>query len=187
MLIKGLILCSPGTERNQDNETIASPQHCSYTWGIFTIIELCNFEDQIRSCSHQRFLNLNFQVIGSKTKIYIVMEYVSGGQLSDKMVRFNNRGKLMILSKTIFWEKFISQSYIRRLSESEARKNFQQLIDAVDYCHCRGVYHRDLKVRMKNILLILIDNHPKGILQIWTKIWHSICSHRICFWIAREI
>ncbi|THG04283.1 hypothetical protein TEA_027257 [Camellia sinensis var. sinensis] len=65
------------------------------------------------------------EVIGTRTKIYIVMEYVSGGQLSDKM------------------------SYINRLNERDARKHFQQLIDAVDYCHCRGVYHRDLKVRMK--------------------------------------
>ncbi|KAL7246549.1 hypothetical protein ACSBR2_001610 [Camellia fascicularis] len=67
------------------------------------------------------------EVIGTKTKIYIVMEYVSGGQLSDKM------------------------SYINRLNERDARKHFQQLIDAVDYCHCRGVYHRDLKPQ--NLLL----------------------------------
>ncbi|GFS36089.1 CBL-interacting protein kinase 21 [Actinidia rufa] len=67
------------------------------------------------------------EVIGTKTKIYIVMEYVSGGVLSDKM------------------------SYVNRLSEIEARKHFQQLIDAVDYCHCRGVYHRDLKPQ--NLLL----------------------------------
>ncbi|KAL5973968.1 CBL-interacting serine/threonine-protein kinase 21 [Asimina triloba] len=67
------------------------------------------------------------QVIATKTKIYIVMEYVSGGQLSDKM------------------------AYTKSLSEDEARKYFQQLIDAVDYCHCRGVYHRDLKP--ENLLL----------------------------------
>mgnify|MGYP002776902903 CR=1 FL=1 len=34
-----------------------------------------------------------------------------------------------------------------KLPENEARKYFQQLIHAVDYCHSRGVYHRDLKVR----------------------------------------
>jgi len=33
-----------------------------------------------------------------------------------------------------------------RLKEENARKYFQQLINAVDYCHSRGVYHRDLKV-----------------------------------------
>ncbi|XP_015877246.1 CBL-interacting serine/threonine-protein kinase 21 [Ziziphus jujuba] len=67
------------------------------------------------------------EVIGTKTKIYIVMEYVSGGQLSDKL------------------------SYAKSLSEAEARKVFQQLIDAVDYCHNKGVYHRDLKP--ENLLL----------------------------------
>ncbi|URE26469.1 NAF domain [Musa troglodytarum] len=67
------------------------------------------------------------QVIATKTKIYLVMEYVAGGQLSDKL------------------------EYLKRLDEREARKYFQQLIDAVDYCHSRGVYHRDLKP--ENLLL----------------------------------
>ncbi|OAO96427.1 SnRK3.4 [Arabidopsis thaliana] len=66
------------------------------------------------------------EVIGTKTKICIVMEYVSGGQLSDRLGR-------------------------QKMKESDARKLFQQLIDAVDYCHNRGVYHRDLKPQ--NLLL----------------------------------
>ncbi|URE26470.1 NAF domain [Musa troglodytarum] len=68
-----------------------------------------------------------YEVIATKTKIYLVMEYVAGGQLSDKL------------------------EYLKRLDEREARKYFQQLIDAVDYCHSRGVYHRDLKP--ENLLL----------------------------------
>ncbi|CAL5358254.1 unnamed protein product [Camellia sinensis] len=32
-----------------------------------------------------------------------------------------------------------------RLKQDEARKYFQQLINVVDYCHSRGVFHRDLK------------------------------------------
>jgi serine/threonine protein kinase len=33
-----------------------------------------------------------------------------------------------------------------RLNEADARRYFQQLIDGVDFCHKKGVYHRDLKV-----------------------------------------
>uniref|UniRef100_A0A5B6Z1L6 non-specific serine/threonine protein kinase n=1 Tax=Davidia involucrata TaxID=16924 RepID=A0A5B6Z1L6_DAVIN len=67
------------------------------------------------------------EVMASKTKIYIVLEFVTGGELFDK-----------IASKG-------------RLKEDEARKYFQQLINAVDYCHSRGVFHRDLKP--ENLLL----------------------------------
>lgn len=43
-----------------------------------------------------------------------------------------------------------------RMHEDEARKYFQQLINTVDYCHSRGVFHRDLKV----LNLILWDSSP---------------------------
>ncbi|KAH9747989.1 CBL-interacting serine/threonine-protein kinase 23 [Citrus sinensis] len=68
-----------------------------------------------------------YEVMASKTKIYIVLEFVTGGELFDKIA---SRG---------------------RLKEDEARKYFQQLINAVDYCHSRGVCHRDLKP--ENLLL----------------------------------
>ncbi|KAF3590807.1 hypothetical protein DY000_02023069 [Brassica cretica] len=67
------------------------------------------------------------EVMASKTKIYFVLELVTGGELFDKI------------------------SSTGRLKEDEARKYFQQLINAVDYCHSRGVYHRDLKP--ENLLL----------------------------------
>nr|XP_023880903.1 CBL-interacting serine/threonine-protein kinase 9 [Quercus suber] len=68
-----------------------------------------------------------FEVMASKSKIYIILEFVGGGELFDKIAKNG------------------------RLKEDEARKYFQQLINAVDYCHSRGVYHRDLKP--ENLLL----------------------------------
>ncbi|KAK6144111.1 hypothetical protein DH2020_020931 [Rehmannia glutinosa] len=41
-------------------------------------------------------------------------------------------------------------------AKDEARKYFQQLINAVDYCHSRGVFHRDLKP--ENLLLDVAGN-----------------------------
>ena len=38
-----------------------------------------------------------------------------------------------------------------RLSESEARRKFWQILSAVEYCHNRKVVHRDLKA--ENLLL----------------------------------
>ncbi|KAK4352280.1 hypothetical protein RND71_027798 [Anisodus tanguticus] len=67
------------------------------------------------------------QVIATRTKIYIILEFITGGELFDKIVHHG------------------------RLSEAESRRYFQQLIDGVDYCHIKGVYHRDLKP--ENLLL----------------------------------
>uniref|UniRef100_A0A7N0TMX4 Protein kinase domain-containing protein n=1 Tax=Kalanchoe fedtschenkoi TaxID=63787 RepID=A0A7N0TMX4_KALFE len=68
-----------------------------------------------------------YEVMASKTKMYIVLEFVDGGELFDTIAKHG------------------------RLKEEAARRYFQQLIDAVDYCHSRGVYHRDLKP--ENLLL----------------------------------
>ncbi|KAL5125007.1 CBL-interacting serine/threonine-protein kinase 8 [Glycine soja] len=67
------------------------------------------------------------QVLASRTKIYIILEFITGGELFDKIVSHG------------------------RLSEAESRRYFQQLIDGVDFCHSKGVYHRDLKP--ENLLL----------------------------------
>ncbi|KAM7508192.1 hypothetical protein LguiA_018645 [Lonicera macranthoides] len=75
---------------------------------------------------HPNIVRLH-EVLASETKIYIILEFVSGGELFDKIV---HQG---------------------RLSEMESRLYFQQLIDAVAHCHSKVVYHRDLKP--ENLLL----------------------------------
>lgn len=73
----------------------------------------------MRRLRHPNIVKL-YEVLASKTKIYVVMEFVKGGELFAKV----SKG---------------------RFSENLSRKYFQQLISAVGYCHSRGVYHRDLK------------------------------------------
>ncbi|KAK4374701.1 hypothetical protein RND71_005378 [Anisodus tanguticus] len=79
----------------------------------------------MRLVRHPNIVELK-EVMATKQKIFVVMEYVKGGELFAKVAN----GKL---------------------KENIARKYFQQLISAVDFCHSRGVYHRDLKP--ENLLL----------------------------------
>nr|GEV85446.1 CBL-interacting serine/threonine-protein kinase 5-like [Tanacetum cinerariifolium] len=79
-----------------------------------------------RLLRHPNIVELR-EVLATRSKIYYVMEYVSGGELFDKV-----KGN-------------------KKLKEDVARKYFQQLISAVDFCHSRGVSHRDIKP--ENLLL----------------------------------
>ena len=67
------------------------------------------------------------EVLASRTKIFIVLELVTGGELFDKIVA---KG---------------------RFDETEARFYFMQLVEAVQFCHQQDVCHRDLKP--ENLLL----------------------------------
>jgi len=75
---------------------------------------------------HPHIIKL-YQVINTPTDIFMVMEFVAGGELFDHIVK---NGKL---------------------SENEARKFFQQIISGVAYCHRHMIVHRDLKP--ENLLL----------------------------------
>ncbi|MEE6458105.1 hypothetical protein FKM82_000177 [Ascaphus truei] len=68
-----------------------------------------------------------YQVISTPTDIFMVMEYVAGGELFDYICK---NGKL---------------------DEKESRRLFQQILSGVDYCHRHMVVHRDLKP--ENVLL----------------------------------
>ncbi|KAK6265726.1 hypothetical protein QUC31_016563 [Theobroma cacao] len=75
---------------------------------------------------HPNILKIH-EVMASKTKIYLVMELASGGELFAKVLR---RG---------------------RLAEPAVRRYFSQLISALHFCHQNGVAHRDVKPQ--NLLL----------------------------------
>ncbi|KAK4375516.1 hypothetical protein RND71_006193 [Anisodus tanguticus] len=78
----------------------------------------------MRLIRHPNIVELK-EVMATKQKIF-VNEYVKGGELFAKVAN----GKL---------------------KEDVARKYFQQLISVVDFCHSRGVFHRDLMP--ENLLL----------------------------------
>lgn len=74
----------------------------------------------MKALNHRNIVNLQ-QVLTSQSKLYIVMDLVTGGELFTKILK---EGKL---------------------PENTARHYFQQLVDGIEYCHRRGVCHRDLK------------------------------------------
>eukprot|EP00179_Madagascaria_erythrocladioides_P009529 CAMPEP_0198325048 /NCGR_PEP_ID=MMETSP1450-20131203/12888_1 /TAXON_ID=753684 ORGANISM="Madagascaria erythrocladiodes, Strain CCMP3234" /NCGR_SAMPLE_ID=MMETSP1450 /ASSEMBLY_ACC=CAM_ASM_001115 /LENGTH=545 /DNA_ID=CAMNT_0044028893 /DNA_START=291 /DNA_END=1928 /DNA_ORIENTATION=- len=75
---------------------------------------------------HENIVTVH-KVLMSGHNMYVVMELVSGGELYYEIVKR------------------------RRIDPKRARYYFQQLVDAMSYCHRKGVYHRDLKP--ENLLL----------------------------------
>ncbi|BGO91156.1 serine/threonine-protein kinase gin4 [Rhodotorula toruloides] len=75
---------------------------------------------------HPNVLRL-LDVYETTHELYLIMEYVEGGELFDYLVRK------------------------KRLHADEARHYFQQIISGVDYCHRFNICHRDLKP--ENLLL----------------------------------
>mmetsp|Transcript_114763 Transcript_114763/g.263448 ORF Transcript_114763/g.263448 Transcript_114763/m.263448 type:complete len:529 (-) Transcript_114763:113-1699(-) len=98
-----------------------------------TRMESMNMHEKIRReililqrLHHPHVIRL-YELIDTPTDIFMVQEYVSGGELFDHIVH-----KL-------------------RLREDEARRFFQQIISGVEFCHSHMVVHRDLKP--ENLLL----------------------------------
>lgn len=78
---------------------------------------------------HPHIIRL-FEIIHTKSDIFMVTEYINGGELFDYIIENG------------------------RLTESESRRFFQQMISGIEYCHRKMVVHRDLKP--ENLLL---DSH----------------------------
>ena len=74
----------------------------------------------LKHIHHPHVVNL-LEVIEKPRYIYLVTEYVSGGELFEFIVAHG------------------------RLQETQACRIFRQVLVAVDACHALGVAHRDLK------------------------------------------
>ncbi|GAB6028454.1 hypothetical protein CHUAL_002615 [Chamberlinius hualienensis] len=80
----------------------------------------------LKTLCHRHICSL-YQVIETNSKIFLVMEHCSGGELFDYIVERD------------------------RLDENEARLFFKQIVSSIGYLHARGYAHRDLKP--ENLLL----------------------------------
>ena len=82
--------------------------------------------DILKMIRHPNIIQL-FEIIETPKQLFLIMEYVSGGELFDYIVKK------------------------QKLKEVEACKFFQQIICGIEYLHELGIVHRDLKP--ENLLL----------------------------------
>eukprot|EP01015_Nassula_variabilis_P017500 TRINITY_DN2767_c0_g1_i1.p1 TRINITY_DN2767_c0_g1~~TRINITY_DN2767_c0_g1_i1.p1 ORF type:complete len:309 (-),score=61.44 TRINITY_DN2767_c0_g1_i1:18-944(-) len=86
---------------------------------------------------HPNIVKLH-EVYDDKTKFYMVMELMTGGELFDRIIEKEN------------------------YSEKEAADTIRPIVDAIRYCHSMGIAHRDLKP--ENLLYATTD--AKSIIKI---------------------
>jgi len=84
--------------------------------------------DILKKLDHENIVKL-FETIDGHKQLFLVFEMIRGGSLYSYI-----RGKEG-----------------RKLDENEAKRIFAQIVDAMRYCHHKGVVHRDLK--LENLLL----------------------------------
>lgn len=100
---------------------------------------------------HPHVVNLH-EVLVSEEYLYMVLEFVSGGELFHMLARE------------------------RRFNEAKARLYFQQLISGLKYVHSQGVCHRDLKPEN----LLIDDKGALKITDFGLSALHEESSDQLC-------
>ncbi|KAG5180738.1 kinase-like domain-containing protein [Tribonema minus] len=109
----------------------------------------------MKSLHHDNIVRL-YRVLKGGTKLYLVCEYVSGGDLYDKIANLPS------------------------LPEPLACKYFVQIVKAIQHCHDNGITHRDLKpencmvtddgekIKVTDFGLSNITSQKYGDIDIWS-------------------
>ena len=99
------------------------------------------------------------EVLASKTKIFIVLDLVTGGELFDKIVS------------------------VGKLTEEQAFFYFEQLVEGVEYCHKLGVCHRDLK---PEVCRSVVASSFFFFVEFYSPLTPFFSPRRICCWTSME-
>jgi serine/threonine protein kinase len=89
------------------------------------IQEIYREGESLKKLTHKNIIALYHAFVEGK-QLCMIMEYAAGGELY----------------------KYVDEK--KRINEVEARRIMQQIVNAMSYCHNRGIVHRDLK--LENVL-----------------------------------